>query len=71
MKAREIAKRYAFDHGLKEPMDDETLEPYMDGEKVTPKRLEKANDALDALRDSMTKRWKLDGAAPKKKKKKA
>ena len=36
---------------------DDLLEP---GEKLTPKRVEKANDAKAKLLESLGKRWKLD-----------
>lgn len=69
MKAREIAKKIAHDRAFINPITSEELEPYMDGENVTPGKLGKAQGALTTLGESMSKRWKLDGA-PKKKRKK-
>ena len=67
MKAREIAKKIAHDRAFTNPITSEELEPHMDGENVTPKRLEKAQEAFDSLRDQLATKWKLVPAKKKRK----
>jgi hypothetical protein len=67
MKAREIAKKIAHNRSFAQPITTEELEPHMEGENVSPGRLQKAQTALDALGTSMSTKWKLDGGAKKKK----
>ena len=65
MKAREIAKKIAHVRAFGNPITDEELTPHMEGENVTPKRLSKAQEAMDTLSGSMSARWKLNGTKKK------
>lgn len=66
-----VAKRFAFDKGLRGGIDAIDGEVYGEGKPFTPARLEKANAAFDKLRDIMERRWKLVEVPKKKAKKKA
>lgn len=63
MKFRDIAKMHAHNCGLKNPITEGDMRHYLDHlgdtDSVTAGRLAKANEVLDGLRESMTKRWDL------------
>ena len=54
-----IAKRFAYANGLEEDMTADDGEELI-GRNFAPGKLDKANAALEKLREQIRKRWKLD-----------
>lgn len=63
MKFRDIAKMHAYNVGMKKDLTEADMRHYLDhlgdSDSVTPGRLDKANEALDTLRQSFAGKWDL------------